>query len=613
MGGRTDIELALLEHCANGPKSIAPLIGKLAESSTLYRHKDQLEKKGLLQSEGKDSYTTTTAGILELEALRGRTPAGLSDFYPPLNQVPTRFHRSIIELGFAAVIARKYELRTDRHPTLILAGPTLTWKTSCGVFLCHMAGLDPLKQVVNLAAEAGKSLWLRKTPTGGITYKRELLDTQLVIFDEFQSADSQTKRLLSIFTDGRRTLGFENQQLTIHPVPFLTLNPEKASTLEDRLGLRAPQIRRSIIADLSSVKVPDLALNGAKIIDEARRHGSLALLKPKTGCDEFKEKAYTLFKTCLNSQGLELVDFEMLLMLSSAVTAYLEPVEAIRLVFHDAMILFETLGWTIPGWTAIVNSFPEESEQRAATVSSRNKGSLSTETGVKAFRLLESGGNTTGLMSALHIPIEVAEGIVKEYADVKLGDLKISELRRKEAEQERPLEIDSRLADLSNTIDEPGQWKQEHCSHLSNSFCMHWSWTEKPNIPDQVGDPLGKGGEWYVHPTYARCALCPAYHDRDDPTLDALVGQVRRLKSNVNTLDRNNSDTIARLNDTTTKTAGVLSEANVWGDYKMKNCRHFAEGFCYNWTYTLQDGSKVHKKASILQCAFCPAFSQRQS
>ena len=212
---KTTLWIHILEHCRDEFRVMTPLISKIAPKTTLYRSKDQLLGNGLLERDGKDRYKTTGAGILKLEALRGSSIPTLSTLYPPLELVPTPQHRALVELGLAAVIARKYELRADRHPTLVLAGPTLTWKTSCAMFLCHMIGLDPLKQIVNLAAESGKSLWLRKASTGQITYKRELLDTELVVFDEFQAADPQTKRLLGIFIDGRKTISFENEELTI--------------------------------------------------------------------------------------------------------------------------------------------------------------------------------------------------------------------------------------------------------------------------------------------------------------------------------------------------------------------------------------------------------------
>jgi len=145
----------ILDHCREGFTSISPLIGELATSSTIYRWKDKLMEKGWLETDGKDRYRTTSQGLLQLQVTATESPKGLSPIYPPLERVPTAQHKAVIELVIAAVIARKYDLRSDRHPAFILAGPTLTWKTSTALFLCYMLGLDPAKQTVNLSAESG--------------------------------------------------------------------------------------------------------------------------------------------------------------------------------------------------------------------------------------------------------------------------------------------------------------------------------------------------------------------------------------------------------------------------------------------------------------------------
>jgi len=128
----------VLQYCRDEFKSITSLIRQAATRSTLYRCKDKLLKKGWLETDGKDRYRTTQQGLLQLQTLRGEAPKGLSPFYPPIGQVPTPQHQAIIELAIAAVIARRYDLRPDRHPTLIVAGPTLTWKTSTGLLLCEI-------------------------------------------------------------------------------------------------------------------------------------------------------------------------------------------------------------------------------------------------------------------------------------------------------------------------------------------------------------------------------------------------------------------------------------------------------------------------------------------
>jgi len=534
--------MQILEYCRDEFRSITPLIDKAAPRSTLYRCKDELLGTGLLETDGKDRYRTSARGLLRLEEVKGEAPRGLLVLYPPLSKVPTPQHRAVIELAVAAVIARKYELRTDHHPAIIIAGPTLTWKTSTGIFLCHMLGLDSSTQVVNLAAESGRSLWLRKTSTGRVVYKRELLETPLVIFDEYQEADSESKRLLGIWVDGRKKVAVENQRLTIEAVPLLTLNLHQGKTLEDRLGITRAQLRRSIVCDLTGVKLPNLAEKGEGVLKAAKAQGTFNIPKPRDDCSDYRTRVYELFTSTLNHQGQELVDFEMIVMLCSAMTAFLEPVEAIRSVFHDSLLLYETLGWTQPGWRSHVNNFPSTISRRATPIESEPK-TISDETWKEAFEHLDAGGSPSELVTRLHLPVEAAERIAKKHTDLKNIDtkapstdnkdedvytqklerqLRIAELKRKKAELERPLEIDKKLADLSATLDMMGSWKQNQCSHMKDGYCYGWQWSQKPSVPYQVGEPLQKSDKWYIRPAYTICATCYTFQQQGTTDLRSL-------------------------------------------------------------------------------------------
>jgi len=56
-------------------------------------------------------------------------------------------------------------------------------------------------------------------------------------------------------------------------------------------------------------------------------------------------------------EGRELVDLETVVMLASAITGFLEPLEAVRLILYDLLLVVETLGWTRFGWKVRVKSF----------------------------------------------------------------------------------------------------------------------------------------------------------------------------------------------------------------------------------------------------------------
>jgi hypothetical protein len=560
----------ILEHCSGEFKTISPLIGEAAPKTTLYRCKDELLNEALLESDGRDRYRTTAEGMLKLAALKGESPRGLTAFYSALAEVPTPQHKAIIELATAAIIARKFNLRSDRHPTIVIVGPTLSWKTSAGIFLCHMHGLDPSTQVVNMAAESGRSLWLRRTSTGAIAYKRELLATPFVVFDEYQSADQESKRLLRIWMDGRKNVAIENEKLTIEAAPLLTLNPSKGESLENRLGLDRAQLRRSITCDLTGIKLPNLAMKGEGVLTAAKNQPPLNLVKPSHDLTKYRPKLYDLFTATLNEEGQELADLETLTMLSTAMTAYFEPDEAIQLVFYDALLLFETLGWTRPGWPVQVKNFPTGTQPSPAAGSSDPK-IIPEETWAEAFKFLDEGGAATELVIRYHLPPDSALTIAKKHNELKAAngkksgeenaiadpealqlqrEVKLAELKHQKAEHEKPFEIDKKIdslqatmTELQTTISDLGRWKKEHCIHFIDNYCRHWFSNAKPALPYQIGEPLQKDEKWYMNPNYLRCAACPEYHQQGTRTQADLE---RRLR----TAERRLGDLTSRLDAT---------------------------------------------------------------
>jgi hypothetical protein len=624
------VAFRILQHCRDDLRPITSLIDKSTSRSALYRCKGNLCENGLLETDGKDRYRATEQGIQELQSALGEVPEGLATIYPPLKLVPTAYHLAAIELAIAAVIARKLDLRPDRHPAIILAGPTLKWKTSAGIFVCHMIGLDPSAHIVNLTAEHAKSLWLRKTSTGGISYKRNLLDAPIVVFDELQNADAECKRLLKIWMDGRKVLLLENEKLTLQATPLITLNPSRGRTLEERVGLERAQIRRCIIADLTNIEIANLAIRGEEIVKAAESQGPLALPKPQSDCASFKAQIFEVLRKTLNETGRDLVDLETLVMLSTAMTAFLGPVEAIRRVLYDSHLLYQTLEWTLPAWQLQVANFPRTAPRgTTAGTAQPSNFEVSDQKWNEAFSHLDSGGSTTQLVTKLEIPFEEANKIAKKYAELKSLDQKIgvreivtedrdddvqrlerevriAELTRKKRELLGPLEAESMLAALRASLDGSGMWKQRHCSHMANNYCMYWLWEQKPNIPDQVGEPLLKDGKWYIQPTYPRCAVCSAYHKQDTATINDLE------------LRLSNVEKATTRRDNAIKTLKITFD--VLGSGKKQFCSYLQNNYCILWHWNqrpdaalmvgqpLLKGTIWHIQPTNTFCALCSSY-----
>lgn len=363
------VDRQILEFCRDGFRPLKPLTGPIA-SGTVYRHARRLGALGWLRKEGA-LYRATEAGLRELDALSTRQPPDpLVTLYPPLAEVPTAVHRALVALVLAAAVARRHAVRPDRHPVFVLFGATFRWKSSAGRFLCHALGLDPATHIVDCGTESGKSLSFRRGGTGAIVSRRALLDAPLLVLDEFLTADAAVRDALGIFLSGRLVMPVENETLTVRPVPVLTLNPRPKDTLEGRIGLSAPLIRRALLVDLDTVSMPDLAAVGEVAVEAARAHPPLVLSSPAADCGEFHDTIVQLTRAILVPAAHPRVDVEIVVTLATGMTAFIsEPVPAIAYVAQALGVLAETLGWARPGWSEVIADL-RRGPQKPATATS---------------------------------------------------------------------------------------------------------------------------------------------------------------------------------------------------------------------------------------------------
>lgn len=347
---------AILELCATDFRRLKDLRAGYP-GSTVHRHAKRLIKIGWLERQGP-LYRTTSAGRRNLlENQDGRWDQ-LEQFYPPLALIPTEEHRALVELILAAVMVRQHPTRSDRHPFFVCSGDTLHWKTSLGEFVCLALGLDPAVHVVDCGSESGKSLFIRRTAAGEIASQRDLVAASFVVLDEFHTAERSVRNALNPFLAGRLILPFENEHVTMHPVPLLTLNPTSKPTLEGQLGLSAPLIRRAIMANVNAVRMPDLASSGERALSEARAHGPIVIKPPTVNCHERHGHIVALLKAILRPEARERVDVEVVVNLCTGMTAMLaDPTAAIALVVHHIGLLAGTLDWVYPGWHETVSHF----------------------------------------------------------------------------------------------------------------------------------------------------------------------------------------------------------------------------------------------------------------
>jgi hypothetical protein len=311
----------------------------------------------------------------------------------------------------------------------------------------------------------------------------------------------------------------------------------------------------------------------------------------------------------------------MITMLSSAMTGYMSTLDAIRLVLFDTHILFESLGWTIPGWQACVRAFPLVATGNAVVDSSSDSEAISDEDWIRALKHLEDGGTITELVTKLHFTVNKSERIGKKYGELKSFDarththtsgseekdeeelklereVRMAELQRKRAEQLRPLEVDKILTDIRATLDEPGSWRQGHCSHMANNYCMYWRWKERLHSPYQIGEPLLKDGSWFIRPTNIRCAVCSAYHEIDTASLQSIELRLSAIMP-------------------------VTTIFDTVGPFKRQRCNHLQNKHCTYWGWNqrpddavtagslLYENSFWHIQPTNIYCTLCQAYSEK--
>lgn len=356
---------AILELCLDDFRSVRPLRDRIPQS-TVYRGVLRLMKVNWLQKEGA-LYKTTEAGRRQLSDGQERLWDGVALHYPPLRLIPTAVHRALAELILAAIVMRQHGTRPDRHPFFVCVGGTLKWKSTLALFLCAALHLDPSRFLVDCGCESGKSLAIRRSGTGTLVFKRELLDGVFIALDEFLTADAGVRATLRLFLSGQLVMAFENESVRIQPVPLLILNPRDKPTLEGRLGLSAPQIRRAIVANLDVVSMPDLAVTGEEALTAARAHAPLILTAPAIDCRLYHRQIVALTRAILLPEAEERIDVHIVETLCSGMTSFIpEANDAIAHVGHALGTLAETMRWTRRGWIDAVLQFSTDPKTRGS-------------------------------------------------------------------------------------------------------------------------------------------------------------------------------------------------------------------------------------------------------
>lgn len=354
---RRRIYRLILSSCAHGPTEVSGLTSEIAKS-TLYRYIQKLVQQGALKRIGR-CYQTTAVGMRWLAEDLTHIEWNIFDhLYPPFAHIPTPYHKALLELLLAAVVVRQAGLHADHLCAFIVLGGTLRWKTTLGRMACATLGVDPNVSLIDLASEAGRSVFVRRTSDGHLLSARNVLSSPLVVFDDFLQASDALRTAVGPFLTGRRSVPFESGVIAVDCVPLLTLNPRVRATLEQQTTLNPAQPRRAIVCNVDAVTMPDLSLTGHCAVEAALKHGPLTLPVLRTDLQEHRAAIVQLVRDVVRPELHDRIDTEMLRILATGMTAFIEDDErAVQQVLYNFGLTSETLGWARPNWVTAVNEF----------------------------------------------------------------------------------------------------------------------------------------------------------------------------------------------------------------------------------------------------------------
>ncbi|MCM3905670.1 MAG: hypothetical protein ND866_28590 [Pyrinomonadaceae bacterium] len=351
------IDRLILGYCAHGPTEVSGLKGEIA-NGTLYRRLGKLVKSGALKRVGRRYHTTAVGQRWLAEELAHIEWTIFDHLYPPFAHIPTPYHKALLELVLAAAVVRQAGLHADHLCAFVVMGGTLRWKTSLGRMACATLGVDPSVSLIDLASEAGRSVFVRRTSDGHLRSERNVLSSRLVIFDDFLQASDALRAAVGPFLSGRRTVPYENGVIAVDCVTLLTMNPRAKATPEQQTTLNPAQLRRAIVCNVDAVPMPDLSLTGHRAVEVALQHGPLTLPVLRTDFQEHRAAVVQVVRDVVRPEMHDRIDTEMLRILAAGMRGFIDDDErAVQQTLYNFGLMLETLGWARPDWVTTVSEF----------------------------------------------------------------------------------------------------------------------------------------------------------------------------------------------------------------------------------------------------------------
>lgn len=350
----TDLESAILNHLGPGPNDMTGLVAVHPRGS-VYRTLRRLVGRGLVTQAGPSAWALTPGGKAAMDPV----PPPVASTPPPclplphLDLAPVPIYRAMLELVMLAVASRSYAMRPGHHPSFVVVGPRLRWKTWLARAACCMTGVDARTAVIPLMNESGRSLTSRRNARGDRVTLRSALDQAVVGLDEWTRATPEVRRLAQVYLHGLIDVPDEDEVLHVKSTAIVLMNPvEGATDLSARTLLDDALIRRSVLLDVAGVVIPaEVLAEGEALIEKMTALGPVEIPPVPDPSWEPRDEVREALTVALDSADrMALIDVTMIAQLVTSATRWLPQADSLRLVLTNYMMVIATLGWTKSDW-----------------------------------------------------------------------------------------------------------------------------------------------------------------------------------------------------------------------------------------------------------------------
>lgn len=345
----------------DGTQSRSRILSLLGLSdSAFWRHRQKLEKYGLIKQPRYKYYALTKQGKAFVEQLSVTvTPRVHKSLDQIISLLPTLPHQAFFRLLLSGVVAKKHLLAhfDSSYPAFFACGRTATFKTSLATLVCKVFGLDSVTYIYLITLALPKELGIRrvreKGKQGFDISTSPYLEQPFICFDELDKASTELRKVALAYADGRREFLGEGQAVTNHVCAMMTLNKEL-----DKLPIPDAYLRRSIVLDTDPLapELTDVDLIAKQIFES--RIPRIDLESCMVRVTTLSGEEYALLRDLLKravkpeAWGVKM-DTQPVVILTLGrliLTGSSDVKEAIYSTVYDRLWCLETIGGTVEGW-----------------------------------------------------------------------------------------------------------------------------------------------------------------------------------------------------------------------------------------------------------------------